>query len=40
MDIAGFEKLSTVDWPGSVSAVVFTPGCSMNCAYCHNRTLL
>jgi len=40
MDIAGFEKLSTVDWPGCVSAVVFTPGCSMNCAYCHNRTLL
>ena len=26
-------------WPGwCVSAVVFTPGCSMNCAYCHNRS--
>ena len=38
--IAGFERLSTVDWPGCVSAVVFTPGCSLNCAYCHNRELL
>ena len=40
MNIAGFDKLSTVDWPGCVSAVVFTPGCTMNCAFCHNRILL
>lgn len=40
MNIAGFDKLSAVDWPGCVSAVVFTPGCTMNCAFCHNRILL
>jgi len=40
VNIAGFQRLSTVDWPGCVSAVVFTPDCTMNCAYCHNRILL
>ncbi len=40
MNIAGFQKLSTVDWPGNMAAVVFTPGCTMNCAFCHNRMLL
>ena len=29
-----------VDYPGKIAAVVFTPGCNMNCHYCHNRTLL
>jgi pyruvate formate lyase activating enzyme len=29
-----------VDYPGKVAAVVFTPGCNMNCHYCHNRSLI
>jgi pyruvate formate lyase activating enzyme len=29
-----------VDYPGKVAAVVFTPGCNMNCHYCHNRALI
>lgn len=40
MRIAGFEKNSAVDYPGKISAVVFTPGCNMDCYYCHNRSLL
>lgn len=40
MRIAGLEKQSTVDYPGELSAVVFTPGCNMDCWYCHNRHLL
>lgn len=40
MRIAGFQKCSMVDFPGRVSAVVFTPGCNMNCHYCHNQILL
>jgi pyruvate formate lyase activating enzyme len=40
MRIAGFEKHSMVDYPGKLSAVVFTPGCNMDCYYCHNRQLL
>lgn len=40
MRIAGLEKCSLVDYPGKLAAVVFTPGCNMNCFYCHNRSLL
>jgi len=40
MKIKGLQKCSMVDYPGKISAVVFTPGCNMNCHYCHNRALL
>lgn len=40
MRIAGVQKNSFVDYPGRISAVVFTPGCNMNCFYCHNRSIL
>jgi len=40
MKIAGFQKVSLVDFPGKVASVVFTPGCNMDCYYCHNRVLL
>ena len=40
MRISGFEKNSVVDYPGKLAAVVFTPGCNMDCFYCHNRSLL
>lgn len=38
--VTGFEKCSTVDFPGLLAGVVFTPGCNMNCAFCHNRQIL
>ena len=40
MKIAGFQKTSFVDYPGIISAVVFTPGCNMRCGYCHNKHIL
>ncbi len=40
MRIAGLEKSSFVDYPGKMAAVIFTPGCNMDCFYCHNRQLL
>lgn len=40
MRIAGLEKTSFVDYPDKVAAVLFTPGCNMDCFYCHNRHLL
>lgn len=40
MRIAGINKTSTVDFPGVLSAVLFTPGCNYRCFYCHNRQLL
>ncbi|MDO5065194.1 MAG: hypothetical protein Q4E00_09440, partial [Actinomyces bowdenii] len=38
--IAGLVPLSTVDWPGRLSATVFTQGCPWNCHYCHNQDLI
>ena len=40
MQIAGLIKNSVVDYPGKIAAVVFTPGCNLDCYYCHNRFLL
>jgi len=40
MRIAGFQKNSFIDYPGKMAAVIFTPGCNMNCYYCHNRSLI
>ncbi|MFA5675520.1 MAG: anaerobic ribonucleoside-triphosphate reductase activating protein [Christensenellales bacterium] len=39
MQIAGFVKNSFVDYPGLIAAVVFVPGCNMDCWYCHNKSL-
>lgn len=40
MLIAGLQKNSFVDYPKKLCAVVFTPGCNMNCWYCHNRHII
>lgn len=40
MLIGGLEKSSFVDFPGKMSAVVFTIGCNFRCGYCHNPELL
>lgn len=40
MLIGGLHKCSTIDYPGLLSAVIFTSGCNMNCIYCHNRQLI
>ncbi|HHV29120.1 anaerobic ribonucleoside-triphosphate reductase activating protein [Acetivibrio mesophilus] len=40
MKIAGIHKNSFVDFPGKLAIIAFTPGCNMNCFYCHNRTLI
>ncbi|WP_268918878.1 anaerobic ribonucleoside-triphosphate reductase activating protein [Actinomyces trachealis] len=38
--IAGLVPMSTVDWPGHLTATVFTQGCPWNCHYCHNQALI
>ncbi len=40
MKIAGIEKCSFVDYPGRLAAVFFTPGCNLDCYYCHNHSLV
>lgn len=39
MRIAGLQKLSLIDYPGRISAVVFLTGCNFHCPYCHNADL-
>ena len=38
--IKGFRGTSLVDYPGEVSAVVFTGGCNLRCPYCYNKQLV
>lgn len=40
MRIGGFQKFSMIDYPGRVSAIVFTTGCNFRCGYCHNPELV
>lgn len=40
MIIKGLEKLSLSDFPGHLACVIFTPGCSLTCPFCHNRDLV
>lgn len=37
--IGGIVSLTTIDYPGCLSAVVFLQGCPWRCKYCHNKHL-
>ena len=39
MQIAGIQRTSLIDYPGKVSATLFTLGCNMKCPYCHNKQI-
>ncbi len=40
MIIKGLVKLSLIDYPKHLAAVVFTAGCNFSCPFCHNRDLV
>lgn len=40
MRIGGLQKVSLIDYPGQISAIVFTQGCNFRCPYCHNPELV
>jgi pyruvate formate lyase activating enzyme len=40
MRIGGLQKLSLVDFPERVSAVIFTTGCVFRCGFCYNKELV
>jgi pyruvate formate lyase activating enzyme len=40
MKIGGFQKFSLSDFPGRISAILFTQGCNFRCPYCHNPELV
>lgn len=35
----GALRLSTIDYPGMLAAVIYCKGCDMRCPYCHNAAL-
>ncbi len=40
MRIGALQKTTMLDFPGKLSAIVFTRGCNFRCPYCHNPGLL
>ena len=40
MRLGGWHKLTTLDFPGVVSAILFAQGCNFFCPYCHNQNMI
>ncbi len=40
MHFGGLQKLSLIDYPGTMASVLFTAGCNFRCPYCHNGALV
>lgn len=40
MVIGGLQKTTLLDYPGKVSAIIFTQGCNFLCPFCHNGDLV
>ncbi len=40
MQITGIQKLTLLDYPGTVACTVFTAGCGFRCPFCHNAMLV
>lgn len=39
MRVGGFQKVSFVDFPGTIASTIFLSGCNLSCGYCHNPDL-
>jgi pyruvate formate lyase activating enzyme len=40
MLLCGLQKVTLIDFPGEVAAILFFPGCNLRCPYCHNPELV
>ena len=40
MKISGIQKLTLLDYPGTVACTLFTAGCNFRCPFCHNAMLV
>lgn len=40
MNIGGYQKLTLIDFPGTLATTVFTVGCNFRCPFCHNPELV
>lgn len=38
--VGGLTRLTSIDFPGRLAAVVFCQGCPWRCSYCHNPDLI
>jgi pyruvate formate lyase activating enzyme len=40
MKIGGIQKTSLLDYPGEISAIVWTIGCNFRCPFCYNKDIV
>ena len=40
MKIGGLQKTSLLDYPDTISAIVWTVGCNFRCPFCYNRDIV
>ena len=40
MKIGGFQKTSLLDYPETISAIIWTVGCNFSCPFCYNVDLV
>jgi len=40
MKIGGLQRVSLIDYPGMICAIIFLQGCNFKCSYCHNPELV
>lgn len=40
LKVGGLTRLTSIDYPGELAAVVYCQGCPWRCRYCHNPDLL
>jgi len=40
MKVGGFQKLSLVDYPGKLCAIIWTIGCNFRCKFCYDPELV
>jgi pyruvate formate lyase activating enzyme len=40
MQIGGFQETSLLDYPDTISAIIWTVGCNFNCPFCYNPQLV
>jgi len=38
--VKGYEPSSYNEWPGKITAIIFTGGCNFRCPFCHNRDMV
>ena len=40
MILGGLQKLTLIDYPGKLAAIIFVSGCSFRCGFCYNPELV